>query len=209
MAISNLEKEEINMKKPQNNFIKTAATIILTIGATGGIVFAGFTAYEKIWKEPREYNVHEEKPPIISTVEKEKYVTEELIHEKANKFLAIAGYPDKQVKKIEIKRSYADNSNAYYSTRTENEYHNATRNIGIYLDFNADTGKLEYLLNNDFEYDGIVNKLEQITENQAIEISKQVLNELEWTLDGYDVKNCKLNNKNEWSIEYSKSYNGI
>lgn len=200
------------VKKNKNKYFYKIRMIISILGSLllfGSVVYAGYNMYEKVWKEPRKYNVNEEKPPIISEKEKQQYVTEEIIKEKANKFLAITGYPYKEIKKIEIKRSYEDNSNAYYSTITENEYHNNTRNIGIYLDFNADTGKLEYFLNNDFEYDGINDQLENITESQAINFSKQILNELEWNLDEYEIKTCKMEKNNEWRVEYSKSYNGI
>lgn len=193
----------------QPNFFKTIITTALGVLMTTGIVFAGYTVYEKIWKEPIKYDVFQEKPPIISKEEKEKAVSEEKIKEDATKLLNILGYSDKKVQRIELFRSYDASTTNYYCVSTEDTYDNPEqkRNIGIYLNFNGETGKFEYFINNDFFE--IKNKLEKIEKEKAIELAQNTLNSIGFTTERYKIKTCENVSGNEWNIVFSRSYNGI
>ena len=58
IAVSKFEEEEHTM--PKRNLLKMVATFALTIGMTVGLVYAGNTVYEKIWKEPKAYKINQE-----------------------------------------------------------------------------------------------------------------------------------------------------
>lgn len=202
-------KTAFNQKKDKFKFgfIKTFATTCAGIIVTTGIVYAGYTTYEKIWKEPREYNIEKEKPAIISEEEKKEVISEETINKKARTILDKLGYPDKKIKKIELQRSYADNVNSYYDVRTEEEYYNEIKNIGISIHFNAETGDFQYFFNNDFEYNE--SKLENISIDTAKQMAKTLLEDLNFPSNTYEIKMCEEIKTNKWRIDFSRSYNGI
>lgn len=192
-----------------NNFIKVLATSCIGIILTSSIVFAGYTIYEKIWKEPIKYDINQEKPAVISEEEKENLISEDEIKLKGTKFLKDLGYDDKEIKKIDLNRSYSNESNSYYALYTENEYNqmNSNKNIGININFNAETGNFEYFINNDF--DEIISNLEKISKEMAIDIAKNTLNNIGYSTNDYEIKSCNNINGNEWNIYFSRSYNGI
>ena len=105
-------------KEIKNNFKRVVLAACGEIILTTGIAFAGYTVYEKVWKEPRSYDVNQEKPAIISEEEKSELVTEDEIKEKAKEILKDFGYPNKEIKKIDLNRSYDDNLNSYYAVYT-------------------------------------------------------------------------------------------
>ena len=197
-----IQKAILDKKSTNNKFIKILVTSCMGIIVTSGFVFAGYTIYEKIWKEPIEYDVTQEKPAIISNEEKESLISEEEIKIKAKKVLEDFGYMDKEIKKIDLNRSYSNESNSYYALYTEDEY-----NIGININFNAETGKFEYFLNKDF--DSITNRLEKISREEAIDIAKTTLDNVGYSTKDYEIKSCNNKKGNEWNIFFSRSYNGI
>lgn len=192
-----------------NKFIKVLATSCIGIILTSSIVFAGYTIYEKIWKEPIKYDINQEKPAVISEEEKENLISEDEIKLKGTKFLKDLGYDDKEIKKIDLNRSYSNESNSYYALYTENEYNqtNSNKNIGININFNAETGNFEYFINN--EFDEIISNLEKISKEMAIDIAKNTLNNIGYSTNDYEIKSCNNINGNEWNIYFSRSYNGI
>ena len=192
-----------------NKFIKVLATSCIGIILTSSIVFAGYTIYEKIWKEPIKYDINQEKPAVISQEEKENLISEDEIKLKGTKFLKYLGYDDKEIKKIDLNRSYSNESNSYYALYTENEYNqmSSNKNIGININFNAETGNFEYFINNDF--DEIISNLESISKELAIDIAKNTLNNIGYSTNDYEIKSCNNINGNEWNIYFSRSYNGI
>lgn len=207
-AIETAFKRNTNSKF---NIIKAFSAASAGVLLTSGIVFAGYTAYENIWKNPAEYNIEKEKPPIISNEEKNNIISENEISQKATNILNTLGYSNKEIKKIDLNRSYADNSNSYYSLFTENEYSipNTNKNTGININFDAETGKFIYFLNNDF-YSQFGNGLEEISSENAINMSKETLNYVGYNLYGYEIDFCEKNSDyNEWTISFSRNYNGL
>ena len=200
---------DLEPNKFKYSFLKTATTIGLSIIMTTGIVIAGYNAYEKIWKEPRQYDELKEKPSIISQEEKQNAVSEKSIRKDAQMILEKLGYPDKEIRKVELFRSYDDNTNIYYCASTENKYGSSElkRNIGIYIDFNGDTGEFQYFINNDFSE--IKNKLESLGKDDAIKLAKETLNSIGYTPEQYEIKTCTNIEGNEWQIVFSRIYNGI
>lgn len=192
-----------------NKLVKILATSCISIILTSGFVFAGYTIYEKIWKKPAKYDVNQEKPVIISDEEKESLISEEEIKIKGKKVLENFGYTDKEIKKIDLNRSYSSESNSYYALYTESEYNiqNSNKNIGININFNAETGKFEYFINNDFDL--LSSNLEKISKEKAIDIAKITLDNVGYSTKDYKIKSCTNTKENEWNISFSRNYNGI
>lgn len=192
-----------------NKLKKVLATSCVGIILTSSIVFAGYTIYEKVWKEPIKYDITQEKPAVISTQEKEHLISEDEIKLKATTLLKELGYADKEIKKIDLNRSYSNESNSYYAIYTEDEYNqaNSNKNIGININFNAETGDFEYFINNDF--DELTNSLEIISKETAIDMAKNTLNNIGYSTDAYEIKSYNNINGNEWNVCFSRSYNGI
>lgn len=198
-----------NKNITNNKLIKVLATSCISIILTSGFVFAGYTIYEKIWKTPVKYDVIQEKPAIISDKEKETLISEEEIKIKGKKVLENFGYTDKEIKKIDLNRSYSSESNSYYALYTESEYNiqNSNKNIGININFNAETGKFEYFINNDFDL--LSSNLEKISKEKAIDIAKITLDNVRYSTKDYEIKSCTNPKENEWNISFSRNYNGI
>ena len=183
------------------NFIRALGTACAVIVLSTGIVFASYTAYEKIWKKPREYNVDVEKPAIISEEEKENAVSEEDIKQKAINSLEIFGYPNEEIKIADLNRNYTDDSNTYYNLFTTTDY-----NSGKNITFNGETGEFRYFLDNDFEF--FENNLTKISRDMALKSSKEIFDKLNISLDDYIVENVNEVGY-KWNIYYVKSYNEI
>lgn len=198
-----------NKNITNNKLIKVLATSCISIILTSGFVFAGYTIYEKIWKTPVKYDVIQEKPAIISDKEKETLISEEEIKIKGKKVLENFGYTDKEIKKIDLNRSYSSESNSYYALYTESEYNiqNSNKNIGININFNAETGKFEYFINNDFDL--LSSNIEKISKEKAIDIAKITLDNVGYSTKDYEIKSCTNPKENEWNISFSRNYNGI
>lgn len=183
------------------NFMRALCTACAGIVLSTGIVFASYTAYEKIWKEPREYNVDVEKPAIISEEEKENAVSEEDIKQKAINILEIFGYPNEEIKIADLNRNYTDDSNTYYNLFTTTDY-----NSGKNITFNGETGEFCYFLDNDFEFSE--NNLTKISKDIALQSAKEIFDKLNISLDDYIVENVNEVGY-KWNISYVKSYNEI
>ena len=183
------------------NFMRALCTACAGIVLSTGIVFASYTAYEKIWKKPREYNVDVEKPAIISEEEKENAVSEEDIKQKAINSLEIFGYPNEEIKIADLNRNYTDDSNTYYNLFTTTDY-----NSGKNITFNGETGEFCYFLDNDFEFSE--NNLTKISKDIALQSAKEIFDKLNISLDDYIVENVN-EVEYKWNISYVKSYNEI
>ena len=183
------------------NFMRALGTACAVIVLSTGIVFASYTAYEKIWKKPREYNVDVEKPAIISEEEKENAVSEEDIKQKAINILEIFGYPNEEIKIADLNRNYTDDSNTYYNLFTTTDY-----NSGKNITFNGETGEFCYFLDNDFEFSE--NNLTKISKDIALQSAKEIFDKLNISLDNYIVENVNEVGY-KWNISYVKSYNEI
>lgn len=183
------------------NFISIFGAVCASIVLTTGIVFASYTVYEKIWKEPIEYNLEVEKPAIISVEEKLNTVSEEEIKQKAIKILEIFGYPNEEIKIADLNRNYTDDSNTYYNLFTTTDY-----NTGKNIIFNGETGEFRYFLDNDFEL--LENNMDKISKDIALQLANEIIDKLNISLNDYIVETANEIGYN-WSITYVKSYNEI
>lgn len=107
IAVSKFEKEE--HKIPKRNLLKLVATFVLTIGMTFGLVYAGNTVYEKIWKEPQAYKINQG----ITEEEKAQCITEKEAEEIAKAYLRKIGYTDENIEGIALDKEYFSQENIW------------------------------------------------------------------------------------------------
>lgn len=107
IAVSKFEEEEYTM--PKRNLLKMVATFVLTIGMTFGIVYAGNTIYEKIWKEPKAYKISQE----VTEEEKAQCILETEAEEIAKAYLKKIGYTDENIGQIELYKESLSQENVW------------------------------------------------------------------------------------------------
>lgn len=107
IAISKFEEGEHTM--PKRNLLKLVATFVLTIGMTVGLVYAGNTVYEKIWKEPEAFKINQG----ITEEEKAQCITEEEAEEIAKAYLRKIGYTDEKIEGIALDKEYFSQENIW------------------------------------------------------------------------------------------------
>ena len=107
IAVSKFEEGE--QKMPKRNLLKLVATFLLTIGMTVGLVYAGNTVYEKIWKEPKAYTINQE----MTEEEKAQCITETEAEEIAKAYLRKIGYTDENIEGLDLYREYFSQENIW------------------------------------------------------------------------------------------------
>lgn len=188
-----------NSNKSLGFIFKVIFKAIMALLFTTGVAFAGHTLYEKIWKEPKETNILEEKP--ISEEEKTKIVSEDEVKQKAIQLFEIFGYQKEDIKIENLVRNRSDDSNTIYNLSTVDD------SSKKYFTFCGETGEFSYFLNDNFSK--IENSLQKISKDSAISYAKEIFNKINVNLDSYEVENYNEFDNHEWSINLSKNYNGI
>ena len=184
IAISNLKEENVVMNEKFNIVSKLGIVACLILSMTG-VVFAGVKMSEKIWKEPvkKSYSEHikeEENKVKQQIIEEEKsdFISEEDIIKSANLILSKLGYEEVEFETAQLVRGYDDSIN--YILRNES---------GIMIQMNPKTAELKYfcdenVLSENYECD-------DITEEEAKNISKKIYEDLEILNNEYDVFEAK------------------
>ena len=108
IAISNLKEKE-DEKMTKNKILQTAATFILVIGITTGIAYASTIVYEKIWKEPGNFNVSKN----ISDEEKQKCITKEEAIQRVESYLKKIGLNEETIKRIYFDKDFVLKENIW------------------------------------------------------------------------------------------------
>lgn len=114
IAISNFQKENYN--NPKDKILKIVASFVLAIGITGGLVFATPSALEKIWKEPKTYELNEVSNHIISEEEKKKCISEEEASNFAKDYLSKMGFAAEKISNSNLYRDYRKSENIWSFT---------------------------------------------------------------------------------------------
>lgn len=224
--ISNMVNKEVNIpnsyKNCKKNFLKykkqrrgleiykPAVASCIGIIMTTGVVFAGYTSYQKNWKNPTKVNSYEvsqaENEIInnnITEQEKSKYISEESAKESVNKILTELGYTNDKVTDINLQKGYND-YNAYIA-KTNNK---------TYLCINPQNSDFEGLTNYTILQDK--EKVDKIDKTEAIEIAEKTYNKINVNIKslGYDVLDAKESNYNYnnitnhiWNVKFAKKYN--
>lgn len=208
-----LYSEKFYKRMRKRKIIKTISTACATIVLTSGVAVGGFIAYEKVWKEPKQYTYEELKNTIaqseVPEEEKANLISEDDAKNKALEIVNNLGYENQEITKIELNQNKEEYINEiYYKIETSDK----NKNLNIKID--AETGELE-----SFEDIGLLqkeNNNEEINSEEAIEIVKSIYEDIGVNIDDYILKKCNKENiayrgenKGVWNIESYKQYNGI
>ncbi len=202
------EEEHLKIK-----FTRILASCCIATILIFGVVYAGYTIYEKVWKEPKkvtyEEMINELPNEKIDEEEKRNYITEEEAKQKAEDFLKNIGYTNIKLIIPELKRSYDNQTSAYYMIRTDESY-----NKGIIITVNAENGKVTHFEDMDLKNENI--NADNITEDEAKKILEDNLSIVKEDYSDYEFfEITKINNyisksnTSAWYIKYCKKYNDV
>lgn len=105
IAVSNYLEKDTVVKK-NSNMPKMVATIMITVGITTGMAYAGTTIYNRIWKQPeRVVGFYDEDNDLISTEERKTVITKEAAVEKAKEILENFGHDNEKIESVELKNN--------------------------------------------------------------------------------------------------------
>ncbi len=193
---------------------KVIVTACASIFLTMGIVFAGYTVYEKIWKEPKEYVTSDDyfnslPSEEISPEEKKSLIAEDEAKNIALNFLKKLGYENQTINRIELKRNYNQPTNSYYMVKTEFNYEK-----GLMVLIDSKTGEIEYFNDLDLKYKDL--KQDIITEEQAKQIAMDTYKKLGIDDNNYELYSIKEynyvfenNEKTLWGATFLEKENNV
>lgn len=207
------KKFEERMKK--RKIIKTLSTACITLALTSSLVFGGYIAYKKVWKEPKQLTVQELKDKIadseVSREKKETLITEDVAKQNALEILNNLGYEGQQIEKIELQENKEEEINeVFYIIETNN---NESYNMNINIKLDAQTGSLKALEDKSM-LDKPINT-ESISKEVAEDISKQICKNIKFDLEELELSRCIENfqsrdeNQKVWNTTFMKKYNNI
>ena len=209
-----LYSEKFYKRMRKRKIIKTISTACATVVLTSGVAVGGFIAYEKVWKEPKQYTYEELKNTIaqseVPEEEKANLISEDDAKNKALEIVNNLGYENQEITKIELnqnKEEYIEKT--YYKIETQN---NENQNLNIRI--NAETGELESLEDNNL----LANKsnTDEISKDKAIEIANSIYEDIGVDTNEYELDYCREEEviyngeiKEVWSTKINKKYDGI
>ena len=207
-----LYSEKFNKRLKKRKIIRTISTACATVVLTSGVAIGGYIVYEKVWKEPKQYTYQEFQNTIadteVSEEEKKKLISEEQAKQTALEIAKNLGYENEEIESIELKQNKEENyESKYYQIKT---YNNSKENLNIRID--ANTGELKAIENK--EVLGNQNQLENITEQEAQNISNEIFEKI--SQDSYKFNECKQekvvyrgSEVTVWVAKYFKEYNEV
>ena len=190
--------------------LSVACTSVVIIGGT---VFAGVIAYEKIWKEPKEYT-YQELQETLANVEvpvdkREGLITEDEAKAKANEILDNLGYGKHEIVQIELKNDINQENGEYYSMKTD-----TNEKKGYDINISARTGELNSFTDKELVYKNI--KVDNIEDDIAKEYANEILVDSNFDENNYKFACCEeidyIYEKEPiemWNARYYKEYNNI
>ena len=221
--IINLTKEKIacqiflNEKTENNNIkiMKFVATFFISIGITAGVVYAGVTTYQKIWKMPEKYDtlqqMIEENKNISTEITKEdtkNIIEKQEAKEKAKSIMNKFGFTKNNIYSVELKKNYIESSDLIYLVKTEKQ---VEKGINVWID--AKTGECLGILNNDLKYKSI--NADKIDEETAKVYANDLYSKFT-TNQEFKLKYVQEtphyfenNSTDEWTATFCKQYDNI
>lgn len=193
---------------------KIIITIISFLTVASGIAFAGYTVYEKIWKEPKKYETADDylnslPSEQISEEEKRNLITENDAKNIALNFLSKLGYEKQIINSIELKRDYRQPMDSYYMAKTESSYE-----TGLMVLIDSKNGYVKYFNDLDLKYKDLTQDI--ITEEEAKQVAVDTYEKLELNKNDYELYSIKKeeyvfenNTKNLWGATFLKKENNV
>ena len=208
-----LYSERFYKRLRKRKMIRAISTACVTVILTSGVAVGGFIAYEKIWKEPKQYTYEEFKNTIANSEvpdeEKESLISEEEAKKNALEIVNNLGYVGEEIESIELnKNNQEDLEEIFYLLETNNK-----ENQLLKIKIDAETGNLITLEDANALQKSI--EAQQITEEQAKNISMEICNDIKYKKDDVEMNSCEENVLKEgneitlWNTTYMKKYNGV
>lgn len=203
----NIIKEGLNKKKRCYSLTKIVTTACASLVLTAGIVYAGTTVIEKIWKQPEKI-VGIAKDNTITKEELEESMSEKEARKKAEKILEQFGYKEEKIKSIELQKNV--NNKLDWYIETENN---------IYIYFDATGGKELYISSDGMLEKDIKNY--HTTKEKAEQTARILCDKYGYNLQEYNYVEVDSNMESEeksyiWYVNFYKEsdkivnkYNGI
>lgn len=196
-----LYKEDNKFRNKIFEFTKIAATACAGVILVGGVGYAGYEVYEKIWKNPERVDISNQE--ITEEIE-EKNITEEEAKEKAISKLEEFGFENEVITKT-------DN---YKESGTENIVYRFYTNNKWLISINGQTGEFDTI---------ILEKFDKSWENyimsreEAIETAKEFYNQFGYKDGEYELTMLRAFDKEgkgnedgyEFFATFCKKYDGI
>lgn len=207
--ISNtLKNKQITKKYRLKKLIHTIITSISSLILFSGMAFAGYTVYEKVWKEPQSFNSLEER--IEYDREFSQKNTEEKINK--NKIMSIEeaiSISSDIFKNLEIEQNITTENIKINSEQFASYFEIETNEYTMSLTPN---GVFRYLMNKKFNYNAKDNIIDEST---ALELSNKIINCLNlnnnYSLNFIEYTNGFIKNDsyNIWMASYYETINGL
>lgn len=196
----NIIKEGLNKKKRCYSLTKIVTTACASLVLTAGIVYAGTTVIEKIWKQPEKI-VGIAKDNTITKEELEKSMSEKEARKKAEKILEQFGYKEEKIKSIELQKNV--NNKLDWYIETENN---------IYIYFDATGGKELYISSDGMLEKDIKNY--HTTKEKAEQTARILCDKYGYDLQEYNYVEVDSNMESEeksyiWYVNFYKESNKI
>ena len=203
IAVSNYLKEDTAIKK-NSNIPKMVATIIITIGITTGMTYAGTAIYNRIWKQPeRTVGFYDENNnPISTKEEKETTITKEEAEEKAREILKKFGHDNEKIQVVQLKNDIK-NFELMWEIETQKKSY-------VWIDAKG-RNKMMVSFNNIL--DGDIKKYRS-NKNEAEKTAKELCEKYGYNMDKYNLIEVEYNLNSEeksyiYSVKFYNEYEGI
>ena len=208
-----LYSERFYKRLRKRKMIRAISTACATVILTSGVAVGGFIAYEKIWKEPKQYTYEELKNTIANSdvpdEERESLISEEEAKKNALEIVNNLGYVGEEIESVELnKNNQEDLEEIFYLLETNNK-----ENQLLKIKIDAETGNLITLEDANALQKNI--EAQQITEEQAKNISMEICKDVKYEKDDVEINSCEEGVLKEgkeislWDITYMKKYNGV
>ena len=203
IAVSNYLREDTAIKK-NSNIPKMVATIIITIGITTGMTYAGTAIYNRIWKQPeRTVGFYDENNnPISTKEEKETTITKEEAEEKAREILKKFGHDNEKIQVVQLKNDIK-NFELMWEIETQKKSY-------VWIDAKG-RNKMMVSFNNIL--DGDIKKYRS-NKNEAEKTAKELCEKYGYNMDKYNLIEVEYNLNSEeksyiYSVKFYNEYEGI
>ena len=208
-----LYSERFYKRLRKRKMIRAISTACATVILTSGVAVGGFIAYEKIWKEPKQYTYEEFKNTIANSdvpdEDKQSLISEEEAKKNALEIVNNLGYVGEEIESIELDKNNEEIiGKIYYVIKTNNQ-----NGQQLYIRINAETGKLEAL--QDVNIFDTANNIQNISEDEAKRNSLDICRNINYEENDVVMTSCVediFNFDKEiklWNTTFEKKYNDV
>lgn len=205
---NSLKDNNAKKKIKQYSLVKVLTTACASLLLTTGMVYAGTTIIEKIWKQPEKIVgfYSEENTDKITEEEKASVMTEEEARKKVKEILKKFGHEGEKIKTLQLENNPSD-----YELIWRAEIENGGHNFNI-VSFDAKGGDAFRVKFRNVLYKRIDEY--RTTEKEALETAKKLCEKYGYNTEKYNKIEIKCNleveeNSYIWYVNFYKDYDGI